>query len=80
MKSSPFLHYFLFSKAQNPKIMLGTTYQNYFFMLANDMNNFLRKLEKILLTLNTISNQYDNLFLPMPETLNLYPECHEIKL
>ena len=43
--------------AQNPKIMHGTTYQKHFWMLANDINNFLRDFKKILLTLSTISTQ-----------------------
>ena len=57
MQFSLFLYDFLISKAQNPKIMRGTNYQKYFFMLANDLNNILREFKKILLTLNTIFTQ-----------------------
>ena len=52
-----FLHYFSSSKVHNPKNMCGTPYQNYFYMLANDLNYFLREFKKILLILNTIFSQ-----------------------
>ena len=52
-----FLHYFLSSKVQNPKNVRGTPYQNYFYMLANNLNYFLRELKEILLILNTIFSQ-----------------------
>ena len=57
MRFNPFLHYSLTSKAQNPKIMRGTPYQNYDFMLAKDLLNLLTKFRKNLWTLNT--NFYD---------------------
>ena len=41
-----FFTYFLTSKAQNPKNMRGTPLQNNFFMLANDLNKFFKKVKK----------------------------------
>ena len=46
-------------RPQNPKIMHGTSYQKYFSMLANNVNNLFREFKIILLTLNTIFNQLD---------------------
>ena len=37
--------------------MHGAPYQNYFYKSANDLNNFLRELNNILLIVNTIFSQ-----------------------